>query len=88
VKFGQLLHKPFEKMRVFRPILHEDNDFHAEFRYNVRDTLDRSDPLAAEIFTLGKDAAWIRELPEDSDEGIQWKQRRATVVRAAARRIC
>jgi hypothetical protein len=32
VKFGQLLHKPFEKMRVFRPILHEDNDFHAEFR--------------------------------------------------------
>ena len=37
---------------------------------------------------MGKDAAWIRELPEDSDEGIQWKQRRAAVVRAAARRIC
>ena len=49
---------------------------------------EHTDPLAAEIFTLGKDAAWIRELPEDSDEGIQWEQRRAAVVRAAARRIC
>ena len=60
----------------------------ADLIYNVRDTLDPRDPLAAEIYTLGKDAAWIRELPEDSDEGIQWEQRRAAVVRAAARRIC
>ena len=48
----------------------------ADLIYNVRHTLDPSDPLAAEIFTLGKDAAWIRELPEDSDEGIHWEQRR------------
>jgi hypothetical protein len=60
----------------------------ADLIYNVRDTLDPGDPLAAQIYTLRKDAAWIRELPEDSDEGIQWEQRRAAVVRAAARRIC
>jgi hypothetical protein len=60
----------------------------ADLIYNVRDTLDPRDPLAAEIYSLGKDAAWIRELPKDSDEGIQWEQRRAAVVRAAARRIC
>jgi hypothetical protein len=60
----------------------------ADLIYNVLDTLDPRDPLAAEIYSLGKDAAWIRELPKDSDEGIQWEQRRAAVVRAAARRIC
>lgn len=60
----------------------------ADLIYHVRDTLDPRDPLAAEIYSLGRDAAWIRELPEDSDEGIQWEQRRAALVRAAACRIC
>jgi len=48
----------------------------ADLIYNVRDTLDPSDPLASEIFTLGKDAAWIRGRPRIRGDSVGTAARR------------
>ena len=73
---------------TIRGLLLRKWDREGELLVSIASTLDPREPLAQDIKALAWDSAWVKDLPEFSEEGIEWSQRRSAIVKAASKRVC